>query len=136
MRAAGHGAQRLALLSIQAVEEGRESADNPWHRLAHCVQPVVQQALRGFPVEGLAGHQAAQLRATRQAAQRIPLPLQLASLLVLLPWLAACTRRLRDAGFNPWWQLISLAPVAGILVLLYLLAYPTKAKEPPATPPA
>jgi transcriptional regulator with XRE-family HTH domain len=57
-----------------------------------------------------------------------PLPLQLASLLVLLPWVAACTRRLRDAGLNPWWQLISLAPVGGILVLLYLLTYPTKAE--------
>ncbi len=28
-----------------------------------------------------------------------PLPLQLASLLVLLPWVAACSRRLRDAGY-------------------------------------
>lgn len=59
-----------------------------------------------------------------------PLPLQIASLLVLLPWIAACTRRLRDAGFNPWWQLISLAPVGGIVVLLYLLTYPTRAEEP------
>ena len=56
-----------------------------------------------------------------------PLPLQIASLAVLLPWIAACTRRLRDAGLSPWWQLISLAPVGGILVLLYLLTYPTKA---------
>lgn len=55
-----------------------------------------------------------------------PLPLQIAALLVLLPWVAACTRRLRDAGFSPWWQLISLVPVAGILVLLYLLAQPTR----------
>jgi transcriptional regulator with XRE-family HTH domain len=54
-----------------------------------------------------------------------PLPLQIASLLVLVPWVAACTRRLRDAGINPWWQLISLVPVGGILVLLYLLTYPT-----------
>jgi transcriptional regulator with XRE-family HTH domain len=59
-----------------------------------------------------------------------PLPLQIASLLVLLPWIAACTRRLRDAGLSPWWQLISLAPVGGILVLLYLLTYPTKTEEP------
>lgn len=59
-----------------------------------------------------------------------PLPLQIASLLVLLPWIAACTRRLRDAGISPWWQLISLAPVGGILVLLYLLAYPTRADAP------
>lgn len=62
-----------------------------------------------------------------------PLPLQIASLLVLLPWIAACTRRLRDAGLNPWWQLISLAPVGGILVLLYLLTYPTKAEAPVET---
>ncbi|MBT1443411.1 DUF805 domain-containing protein [Shewanella sp. JM162201] len=55
-----------------------------------------------------------------------PLPLQIASLAVLLPWVAACTRRLRDAGLSPWWQLISLVPVAGILVLLYLLTLPTK----------
>ncbi|RFF31640.1 DUF805 domain-containing protein [Wenzhouxiangella sediminis] len=55
------------------------------------------------------------------------LPLQLAGIAVLLPWIAACTRRLRDAGLSPWWQLISLAPVAGILVLLYLLTYPSRA---------
>ncbi len=54
------------------------------------------------------------------------LPLQLAGIVVLLPWIAACTRRLRDAGLSPWWQLISLAPVGGILVLLYLLTYPTR----------
>jgi uncharacterized membrane protein YhaH (DUF805 family)/DNA-binding XRE family transcriptional regulator len=64
------------------------------------------------------------------------LPLQVASLFVLLPWIAACTRRLRDAGLSPWWQLISLAPVAGILVLLYLLTYPTQAQEPVDTPTA
>ncbi|GAB4124507.1 MAG: helix-turn-helix domain-containing protein [Wenzhouxiangellaceae bacterium] len=55
------------------------------------------------------------------------LPLQLASILALLPWIAACTRRLRDAGLSPWWQLISLVPVGGIIVLLYLLTYPTRA---------
>lgn len=64
-----------------------------------------------------------------------PLPLQIASLVVLLPWLAACTRRLRDAGLNPWWQLISLAPVGGILVLLYLLTYPAKAAPATETTP-
>jgi transcriptional regulator with XRE-family HTH domain len=58
------------------------------------------------------------------------LPLQIASLIVLLPWIAACSRRLRDAGLNPWWQLISLAPVGGILVLLYLLSLPTRSEAP------
>ncbi|MGE0624204.1 MAG: DUF805 domain-containing protein [Pseudomonadales bacterium] len=65
-----------------------------------------------------------------------PLALQCASLLVLLPWIAACTRRLRDAGLSPWWQLISLAPVAGVLVLLYLLTYPTKPGESGEVTPA
>jgi uncharacterized membrane protein YhaH (DUF805 family)/DNA-binding XRE family transcriptional regulator len=58
-----------------------------------------------------------------------PLPLQIASLAVLVPWVAACTRRLRDAGLSPWWQLLSLAPVGGILVVLYLTTYPTAPRE-------
>ena len=63
-----------------------------------------------------------------QAAGTVPL--QIAGLLALLPWVAACTRRLRDAGLSPWWQLISFLPVAGILVLLYLLTYPTREEQP------
>lgn len=59
-----------------------------------------------------------------------PLPLQVAALLVMLPWFAACTRRPRDAGLSPWWQLINLVPMAGTLVLLYLLTYPTKTEKP------
>lgn len=56
-----------------------------------------------------------------------PLPFQIAALLLLLPLVAAFTRRLRDAGLSPWWQLISLVPLVGILVLLFLLARPTQA---------
>jgi uncharacterized membrane protein YhaH (DUF805 family)/DNA-binding XRE family transcriptional regulator len=74
--------------------------------------------------------------ATLLAEASGPLPLEIASLLVLLPWVAACTRRLRDAGLSPWWQLISLAPVGGILVLLYLLTFPTKVAETTETPVA
>lgn len=59
-----------------------------------------------------------------------PLPLQVTTLLVMLPWIAACTRRLRDAGLSPWWQLINLVPVAGTLFLLNLLTYPTKTEKP------
>jgi uncharacterized membrane protein YhaH (DUF805 family) len=58
------------------------------------------------------------------------LPLQIAALMVLIPWLAACTRRLRDAGLSIWWQLICLVPVAGILLLLYLLTFESKSKQP------
>ena len=57
------------------------------------------------------------------------LPLKIVSLIVLVPWIALCTRRLRDAGLSPWWQLIALAPVAGILVLLYLTTFPTAATD-------
>lgn len=60
------------------------------------------------------------------AEASIALPYQLASLVVLVPWIAACTRRLRDAGLSVWWQLITFAPIAGILVLLYLLTFPTR----------
>jgi len=64
-----------------------------------------------------------------------PLPLQIMALAVLLPWIAACTRRLRDAGLSPWWQLICLVPVAGLLLLLYLLTQPSKEAEPLNAPP-
>ena len=69
------------------------------------------------------------VRASPNSWPTPPARCRFASLLVLLPWMAACTRRLRDAGLSPWWQLISLAPVAGILVLLYLLTYPAKDAE-------
>ena len=65
-----------------------------------------------------------------------PMPVRTAGLVVLIPWIAACTRRLRDAGLNPWWQLISLAPVAGFLVLLWLLTFPGKPREAEPAKPA
>jgi transcriptional regulator with XRE-family HTH domain len=43
----------------------------------------------------------------------------------LLPWLAAATRRLRDAGQSPWWLLIVFAPIGGLVVIAILLAMPT-----------
>ena len=59
-----------------------------------------------------------------------PFPARLVGLIVLLPWIAASCRRLRDAGLSPWWTLIGLAPVGGIVILLWLWTYPTKAAEP------
>ena len=50
--------------------------------------------------------------------------------LVILPWLAVGARRLRDAGQNPWWLLLLLAPVGGPVGLTFLLAMPSKAEEP------
>ena len=43
---------------------------------------------------------------------------------VLLPLLAAGSRRLRDSGKSAWWLLFLLAPVGGIVVLGFLWALP------------
>lgn len=44
---------------------------------------------------------------------------------VLLPFLAAGTRRLRDSGKSGWWQLFLLVPIGGLVVLGFLWAEPT-----------
>ena len=49
---------------------------------------------------------------------------QIASVLLLLPLLAASTRRLHDAGQSQWWQLLWLVPFGQIVVLI-LLAQPS-----------
>ena len=46
-------------------------------------------------------------------------------LAVLLPLLAAGSRRLRDSGKSAWWQLFLLAPIGGIVILGFLWALPS-----------
>lgn len=46
----------------------------------------------------------------------------LVGLATLLPSLAAATRRLHDTERSGWWQLISLVPVLGLVVLIVFLA--------------
>ena len=43
---------------------------------------------------------------------------------ILLPLLAAGSRRLHDSGKSGWWQLFILAPVAGIILVMILWAMP------------
>jgi uncharacterized membrane protein YhaH (DUF805 family) len=43
-------------------------------------------------------------------------------LAVLLPSIAAATRRLHDTGRSGWWQLVGFVPVIGTLVLIVFLA--------------
>ncbi len=47
----------------------------------------------------------------------------LIALVLLVPMLAAGTRRLRDAGESPWWQLFWLVPF-GFLLVLWLQTRP------------
>lgn len=44
------------------------------------------------------------------------------SLGTLLPSIAAAARRLHDTDRSGWWQLISLVPIVGIIVLIVFLA--------------
>ena len=55
---------------------------------------------------------------------------------VLLPFLAAGTRRLRDSGQNPWLQLFLLVPVGGIIVLGYYWALAPANQQPEDNIPA
>ncbi len=51
-------------------------------------------------------------------------------IVLLLPWLAAGTRRLNDAGYSGWWQLFLLVPVGGIVIVGSLWAMPSNEKSP------
>lgn len=44
------------------------------------------------------------------------------SLAMLLPSIAAATRRLHDTGRSGWWQLVSLVPFLGWIAIIVLLA--------------
>ncbi len=48
------------------------------------------------------------------------------TLVHLVPSLAAAARRLHDAGFSGWWQLLMLIPVVGFVALMVLLALPSQ----------
>ena len=48
------------------------------------------------------------------------------SLAVLLPGIAVGARRLHDIGKSGWWQLISLIPLLGWLVLIYWMVQPSE----------
>lgn len=51
------------------------------------------------------------------------------SLGILLPSIAAATRRLHDTNRSGWWQLISFIPVIGAIVLIVFLAQEGKTQE-------
>jgi uncharacterized membrane protein YhaH (DUF805 family)/DNA-binding Xre family transcriptional regulator len=51
---------------------------------------------------------------------------QLVSLIVLLPFIAAGARRLKDTGHSGWWQLLYLVPF-GFVALFFMFAMESKA---------
>lgn len=55
---------------------------------------------------------------------------------MLLPLLAAGTRRLRDSGQSGWWQLFLLVPVGGLVILGFMWALPPLNDETEKSLPA
>lgn len=58
---------------------------------------------------------------------------------MLLPLLAAGARRLRDSGYNPWWELFLLVPVGGLVLLAFYWAeqgHPPVSEPPVSEPPS
>ena len=57
------------------------------------------------------------------------------SLAVLLPSLAAASRRLHDTNRSGWWQFIVLVPLIGMIVIIVFLAQESRpAEAAPAAP--
>lgn len=51
----------------------------------------------------------------------VSLVMLLLMLAMLLPFIAACTRRLHDIGKSGWWQLIGIIPFGGLALLYFYL---------------
>lgn len=56
------------------------------------------------------------------------------TLIALVPGIAVATRRLHDTDRSGWWQLISLVPFVGVIVLIVFLAQEGKANRYGAAP--
>jgi uncharacterized membrane protein YhaH (DUF805 family) len=54
---------------------------------------------------------------------------------LLIPSIAATTRRLHDTGRSGWWQLIGLVPIVGVIVLIVLCAQPGQVQSNSYGPP-
>lgn len=53
---------------------------------------------------------------------------------MLLPFVAAGARRLRDSDKSPWWQLFLLVPVGGLVVMVTMWSLPPTPMPEPAQP--
>ncbi len=94
-------------LSNYATFSGRAKRSEYWWFILFCI--VVQVV-----VAAVAGHESA-----------ISL---LADLALLLPGLAAGSRRLHDTGMSAWWLLLFLIPIVGWIILMIFLVQPSKSE--------
>lgn len=46
-------------------------------------------------------------------------------IVTIIPSFSITVRRLRDAGFNVWWVLLSLIPVLGVIILVFMCIKPS-----------
>ena len=56
------------------------------------------------------------------------------ALATLIPSIAVATRRLHDTDRSGWWQLISLIPLVGIIILIVFLAQDSRPNRYTAAP--
>ena len=55
-------------------------------------------------------------------------------LATVIPSIAVATRRLHDTDRSGWWQLISLVPLVGIIILIVFLAQDSRPNRYGAAP--
>lgn len=55
-------------------------------------------------------------------------------IVTIVPSVAITVRRLRDAGFSPWWAFIGLIPLIGLIVLIVMCAQKSVATVATETP--
>jgi uncharacterized membrane protein YhaH (DUF805 family) len=53
-------------------------------------------------------------------------PVQIYQLAIVLPTLSIGARRLHDADFSGWWQLLYILPLIGYIILIVLFCQPHK----------
>lgn len=54
-----------------------------------------------------------------QSEETAMIPYYIVALLLFLPSLAVCVRRLHDIGKSGWWYLMGFIPVVGYFILIY-----------------
>ncbi len=89
--------------SKYATFRGRAKRPEFWWFMLFCMLAI--SLAEGFVGEGFSG---------------------LVTLAVLVPTFAVSARRLHDIGRSGWWQLVGLAPLVGVLVVLYWYVQPSE----------